>query len=254
MKKRMKRILSVLFALTMIFGMAANAMGEHDFSLMTINGFRGLETVDTFDSLLNGWGNLSLPPAGTTIEDIFDLDDFGAISYSEFETVAMSNFEYMPDYSGQRAWIAIQKDATPDFDQSIGAFMTAYTNVFLYHDGPPEVKPFGLGIGIGGDGMVPLNILGGFENNGVASVNLDNILTQDILMDIWQLDLTVDYTGNVMDWEKSGFDLKIYNSGGTELGTERIDAAIISAVPIPGAVWLLSSGFLALVGVRRKRS
>ena len=254
----MKRILSVLFAATMIFGMAANAsanMGEHDFALMTLNDTRGLETVDTMGPV---WVDYQhdpvLPPAGTTITDIFSLSDFaGATSYSEFETIAVSNFEYMSDWSGMIGWMAIQKDATPVFDQNAGSFVTAYTNVKNFHASGDEVKPFAPNQGLKYGGMSTLDILGGFENEKVASVKLDNILTEEILMDIWQLDWTQDSSGDVMNWKKSGFDLKIYNSGGIDLGNEQIDAAIISAVPIPGAVWFLASGLLAVMGIRRRK-
>ena len=267
MKKRMKRILSVLFASAMIFGIAANAsagtnslgMGKTDFVVMTLNETQGLETVDTFGPTWTSYAsNPAMIAPGTTIQDMFTIDNFaGSTNYAELDTIAVSTFNYLNDWTGQRAWIAINEGATPHFDPNPGVFQTAYNQTHLFHmpDSTPEMKTFGdAGQGLYYGGLQPQFLLGGFENNGVANINLANILTEDYTMNIWQLDATVEATGNIMNWEKTDLNLRIYNSGGTALGDERIDATIVNAVPIPGAIWLLGSGILAMVGVRRKRS
>ena len=64
--------------------------------------------------------------------------------------------------------------------------------------------------------------------------------------------------GNWFDLSETGLDsilyVKLDDIGGGSSGL-RLDGFVgVSAVPIPGAVWLLGSGFLGLIGFRRKRS
>ncbi len=49
-------------------------------------------------------------------------------------------------------------------------------------------------------------------------------------------------------------ELRIYLESGWWVGAETVgvDNITLNSVPIPGAIWLLGSGLLGLLGIRRK--
>ncbi len=249
----MKRILSILFAATMIFGMAANAsafMDIGDFALAAMG--PTTEVAISFGTAVPDG-----PVAGTVLIDIFKFSDFvGANSYAEIDVLACVGG--VINSKGINDWIAVND---PFFNEAMmSTFQTAYSLAASYHTEEPLFRDsnsadnsFNLLMGEFYAGYV--------EDDGIAvgRRNMGNILTEDIVWDIWNVRLTPGSmfpppgTPEEFGWTDTGMDLIIYNSGGTTLGTEIINARI-SAVPIPGAVWLVGSSLLALVGIRRRKS
>ena len=80
----------------------------------------------------------------------------------------------------------------------------------------------------------------------------DDVAFDDLLSYDGQTFNGVDANGNPVDLEWIQY-VELWQSG-TDGWTAEIDAiSDVSAVPLPGAFWLLGSGLLALLGLGRKR-
>lgn len=99
---------------------------------------------------------------------------------------------------------------------------------------------------------------GGFSGwaHAFMTIDLDNPLIVEsidengmpVYKDIGPIDGEFNYVwfegGDLHDW---------YGGGNTNGNANFLDAVGANPVPIPGAVWLLGSGILGLIGIRRKR-
>jgi hypothetical protein len=84
---------------------------------------------------------------------------------------------------------------------------------------------------------------------GVGSVSLaDLAVGSDIVMDIWFF--------NNMETTDQGDDMLTMTQQQLviSMGADGMVSAAVTTVPIPGAMVLLGSGLLALVGIRRKNA
>ncbi len=83
---------------------------------------------------------------------------------------------------------------------------------------------------------------------------IDNMLVVDGLVDLSRINyvkvIDIPGSGNFLDSQGNPiYDAWVtWGSGGVDLDA----VGVINAVPIPGAVWLLGSGILALIGIRRR--
>ncbi len=85
--------------------------------------------------------------------------------------------------------------------------------------------------------------------SNVSSYGLHCVLTGT---NLWLVNMWAEITPNP-EWEALTFNLSV--PGGAYLWLDDLHIATESiAVPIPSAVWLLGSGLIGLVGIRRKRN
>ena len=240
----MKRILTLMTALMLVVGVAGNAAAYTqygEFALVTMG--KTLETADSFggatDQVSLIWDINDL--AGTRLDNIWTLDQFNGDGYADLRIIAVGGPGYDADYTQEVWYVGIQQGQTPTLrDSSFGGWSSAYVNAAGQHNlmdfrTIPNLSTFA-------DGLSPLFSQSGFVTSGNAAyLSIGDILTADYVLDIWAYDA---WTG--AEWN-TGLSVRMFAENGT------INAEI-NAVPIPGALMLLGSGLLALVGIRRKRA
>jgi hypothetical protein len=246
----MKRILLFFAAVMLIVGIAGQAMAldyERGEFLVGIFG--------TNNTIAMEFGSYDIATDEMTeglYVDLFDITEIGSTfagdtSLADLQLAGAGVLNYFDMISFtqiQNAAFAVQKDS--DFTISSALFNTLETTVnyssFPHDDGvdgTPTVASNGDLAGSLGNGT-----LNGFLGQDyVGTISLADLTADNFIsMDIYTVDGNDGWT--VTD---TNYDLVIGLDG-------NMVYAQVSTVPIPGALVLLGSGLLALVGVRRRRN
>lgn len=153
------------------------------------------------------------------------------------------------------AMTTIDFESPPDIgDYTTGNFTigdAAFTNWYVFGDSS----------GSGNHIAAQLSFLG--TKATILFTNPVNDLNFDLLANNTELYVNGDYTTNLLaghsNYEGTLFDLLGYNlnnvsslSFEASAGSTGIDDITYTPTPIPGALWLLGSGLVGMVGLRRK--
>jgi hypothetical protein len=242
----MKRILTLITAAMLMFGVAGTAsaaMTTGDFTLIAIGETNEKSVV---------FGTLE----DEVVNNAFTLAELGGDDWSAVTIVAVANFtvsnnvgEISEWYNRNTSYVAVDAGETPTFQYAaLTNFVSSVTLTTVGHRNDDLIS--NIDDNAANIQLSPLNSVSGFVTNLIASADLTNILTEDIWMDIWEYtyDSFADYTGQVKFVNAdTGIDLHIWSEGGVIM-------AELTSVPVPGALVLLGSGLMALVGIRRKRA
>ena len=243
----MKRIFSLMAACMLVVGVAGTAsafLSQGSFVADINEGANELMVLidDTLDNGLN--------PAGP-VEDIFPISYFTeATSYADLKFGGFSGAVHGDQYQNYEAYVAVS--GTPTLDANIfagiandgaGALEGAKVEPSTAGQRPSGTAGYlgTLGAGVrrafGADATtISLAAFDEWQEGQVITLSMD---IWHVLDDQWGM-------GGFAVQEDSGLDLTI---------TRNADGTISTAVvPIPGALMLLGSGLLALVGIRRKNA
>lgn len=229
----MKKIITFIAAICLVFGVAGNATAAFDYGtesslILSITDKNSTETgydlgtMDVDFSITDQ--QVMLAEAGTV--------DFNA-GYFVGVYAATSDWEFTyginPNYTSETPtsnYIALQNAYI-----SISEFGYGHDNGTKVEISPSSIRSYSTLLS-GGDYL-------GFVPNAVSDMEVTlNPLDGNAYVDV-ALYQYLAMTGEL----KEGL-IRIYENGAVEL----------NPVPVPAAVWLLGSGLLGLVGIRRKRA
>jgi len=247
----MKRIARFILALALLVSLgAAPASAARIFSVEGTSA-KGVDVSFEAELTILG-GDLTVILRNTSLVASENPDDLlGSFYFDIFNGVERAPLVY----SGAQGDVWQGNRSGPDIDVSDPADLIATDP----GDGTWQFKPMsdaaapflGFGIGtVGNNTLAPNAFDGNIVGNGrlnyaiyagdITTRNLDGLL---LVKDT----ATFTFTG------LAGFsEADIVNRAAFGLGTAP-DSTIEAAVPIPGAVWLLGSGLMGLVAIRRKK-
>ncbi len=239
----MKKIYAMLFAMFLSVAISGQAMAFSVSDLDFLGGIKGgtTEMVVDFDSSITAKIVYNLFDA-TNVGATFD----GATGLSDLTAGGAAVLEKQVGRDQQRVgYFAVVSGATPTY--VYGNFTNAYTpytNIQADYSGTGDfvTEPADSGHMSG--------LLSGTYNaflSGDGSVNLGTLSALNpIAMDIWYFDNQTTYADQSDDvFERTQYKLT-FGMDGNNVYMQT------SAVPIPGAFFLLASGLFAMVGIRRK--
>jgi hypothetical protein len=265
----MKKILGMLLAIFLVFGTAGSALAAFDLNGTFIVAYeedesvaiQGINDQAGFESFFD-LGNTAafntfvagLTP-GVSVDTNITLADFGTSSWDDvfvgiMGKQASSDFTYY--FSADEAY---------EFNAiSEAGFTSARNNIMnLFPDAGPANQVIDKAaistykLFAQQDGANPGSYGGPIQNAGNfgAEVNLAGIESGPITVGYFGGDLFADFI------DPDGDFVGVFPQINTlDIFLDPTDGSLLvgSQVPVPGAVWLLGSGLLALVGIRRKNA
>lgn len=248
----MKKFIVVLASICLVFGAVGNAAAYFDYNLTSPQSSLGLSIYNPNTNVENGYdlgtlgGGLDLAAQGQVLFTGVDVSDTAA-------TVAL--------YSANMAWQSTfgltTETATGVNSSNLVGFKNAVRDVFNFgygHDDPSVT------VDAATQGAKTANNLfqyfGNYQGivsggNSLLQPNLSDLATDgfvDIFVYVYDgitlnkgFDATTDYAATITIF---GQDMNGYEAGDV----------VLNAVPIPGALVLVCTGLLGMLGITRKRA
>ena len=244
----MKRFLSLVAGAALVLGVAGNAAASYD-----LGTFLGTVTDGTNETTV-GLGYAYDGLTDVEVGNYFNADLSFFTNASTFSELTFGGFggnttEYGINYN---YWIAVTDINDVALDSSAYAStMTGIQNLPTFTTGTGAIQ------------------VDNIANNGITNRNvvtdLDRFTGATSTIDLSALDnwtagevasVSMDIVHIADDYYGYGGFTTVEDTGANLVISRIADGSITAAIatPIPGAAWLLGSGLLALVGIRRKKA
>lgn len=250
----MKKLFMVMLAFSMVFAVAATASASLDKDQLIFVAFT--EDYEMYQSMDYDWAGSMAASAGTTLGSI----DLGLnTGYPFFDNIAA--YKWNKGLGGSQAAHAFgttSMSSSANQAQSLNFGNAADVISRNHNDGGTYVELYGgLVTGYAPDSADTYGFQDRMgDNGGYGGFNLD--LTNG-KMNMDEGDLTL----YMHEWAQSEYDLDWYLVTTMELTLDLETGDVTKGaymetwdipVPVPGAIWLLGSAVLGMVGLRRKNS
>ena len=243
----MKRIFSIVAGLALAAFVAAPAM-----AFQLVEGEFAVGIVGSNDEMV-----IDMQTALTDHEviNLFDINDIGGTftGDSALSQLRIGGAGYIYEQAGRDynnlAWVAVEQGATTEFNYTSLATMRSPLQTIenTYTDTTAGDFVVNTASSTSMAGLLD-GVYSGILDDAIGTITLADLTASNpIIMDIWMFDNQATNVTTDDTFEKTLYTLTLGIDGDMVY-------AQVSQVPVPGALILLGSGLLALVGVRRKNA
>jgi hypothetical protein len=244
----MKKLFAVLAAVA-VFAFASQAMAAFELGNFHLIAYeeadRNSLPVGTVGNEVHFDLGAGLFDLSSPIDTGISLDDFGVSSWDQIY-VGIAGGGYTPSFGNDRAYFSSDTD---DFTVSTGTysqFQTASLNISSLGGGTNATDSKQIQAKASGSWYANMILSGSAAGTYASLVNASSPFGAEAEMNGGLVSAAI-YSFDGFDTNTLTKDLDLFfdTSG---------DTLVVSQVPVPAAVWLLGSGLLALIGIRRKNS
>ena len=234
----MKKLLGIVMGISLVLGVAANAAAD-----LTTGDFYGLvsdgtnEYVFDLDNIMDG-ADANKVDSGLTLASFTEASDWGDVDlFAGAYYASGSSLEGYNYFLGLNGVPTVDTISAYSFN---GQILSAYYNNEAV-DGSADVYKT----------TVTKNTALASEQNSFTGIEMLDLSAFDegateIVMDMYSI------ISN--DWASTFTVTDLGTDFVLSLNTDGTLSAEIRAVPVPAAVWLLGSGLLGLIGIRRRNA
>ena len=259
-----KLIASAALSAALVFGAAGTAsafyasLGDFVIGIVGPNEEYALQIPGKID-FSDADGKFEIPVG--RYDNLWDFDNIGGTftggtTLSDLRVLGYAQVASIYPTAEYYAYYAVQKGETPDFSQpSFQSFSAQTMNINMYHktgqDDPPSAsfKPSNDSQTVDWE-MGDVGRYGTLLYNEIGQELLTDLdVGSPVELEVWMTGDDYYGRGGWPYFQKTDYLVRV----GVDADTRMVYAET-AAVPVPAALWLLGSGFLAMMGMRRRNN